>query len=156
FQPVIEKLEYVPPEIIGSAPYVIVEGISDYYALMLAKKMSDTTYSYSIMPGVGSGASGPLISQLMGQGQTFALLLDDDKEGKKAALRYKDEWFLDGITVSTLSDIDREFSGNSLGKLLGAEFHEWVQKSLELEKRPTKQQIGWYLAEACSTKQSNS
>jgi hypothetical protein len=30
FQPVIEKLEYVSPAVIGNAPFVIVEGITDY------------------------------------------------------------------------------------------------------------------------------
>lgn len=149
FQPVIEKLEYVSPEIVGSAPYVIVEGISDYYALVLAKKLSIKNYSYDIMPGAGSGASGPLVSQLMGQGQSFVLLLDDDAEGKKAVSRYKQGWFLDDHTVVTLAHIDPAFAGCSLEKLLGSEFIDLVQKSLGLTQAPTKRQIGWYLAEAC-------
>lgn len=149
FQPVIEKLEYVQPEIVGSAPYLIVEGISDYYAMMLAKKISGKTYKYNIIPGVGSGASGPIISQLLGQGQRFALLLDDDAEGKKAAKKYKEDWFMNGAVVTTLADINEAFSGKALEKLLGQESVDLIQGHLELQDKPSKRQIGWYLAEAC-------
>ena len=77
FQPVIEKLEYVTPELLGSAPFVIVEGISDYYALSLAKKIANVETEFSLMPGVGAGASGPLIGMLLGRGDQFIVLLDN-------------------------------------------------------------------------------
>lgn len=151
FQPVIEKLEYVPPEIVGAPPYLIVEGISDYYALTLAKKICGKSYGYNLIPGVGSGASGPIISQALGQGIKFSLLLDDDDEGKKAAKKYKEDWFLNGSAVTTLSDVDAEFSGKALEKLLGQESIALIQSYLELQDKPSKRQIGWYLAEACGT-----
>ena len=56
FQPVIEKLQYVAPELIGSGPYLIVEGISDYYALELARKSLGKKIRFCLMPGVGSGS----------------------------------------------------------------------------------------------------
>jgi len=149
FQPVIEKLEYVAPEIVGSAPYVIVEGISDYYALTLARKISGATYSYNLIPGAGSGASGPIISQLLGQGQVFAILLDDDMEGRKAAAKYRNDWFLDESIITNLSHIEEDFSGMAMERLLGDESFEKIQEYLELESKPSKRQIGWYLAEAC-------
>ncbi|VVE06237.1 DNA replication and repair protein RecF [Pandoraea aquatica] len=149
FQPVIEKLEYVPPEIVGSAPYLIVEGVSDYYALRLAAKLSKKDYRFNIIPGVGSGASGPIISQMLGQGQKFSILLDDDAEGRKAASKYKDDWFFDDTVVTTLGDIDKSFAGNAMEKLLGKETLEEIQRRQELPGKPSKKQIGWYLAEAC-------
>lgn len=148
FQPVIEKLEYVPPEIVGSAPYLIVEGISDFYALTLAKRIAGKAYSFNVLPGSGSGSSGPVLSQLLAQGQEFALLLDDDSEGKKAAAKYADEWFIGPDNLMTLKSVDESFGGMAIEKLLGNETVELVQSHLDIPRRPSKKQIGWYLAES--------
>jgi hypothetical protein len=87
FQPVIEQLEYITPELIGSPPFLLVEGITDYYALKFVfDKWS--TKTFALMPGCGAGASGPQISSMLGRGERFIVLLDDDKAGKQAAQRY--------------------------------------------------------------------
>ena len=150
FQPVIEKLQYVAPELIGSGPYLIVEGISDYYALELARKSLGKKIRFCLMPGVGSGSSGPFISQLMGQAQKFLILLDDDREGRSASKRYMDEWFLGENTVITLQNIDTSFSGKSLESLICEESIKIIKESLNTKSKPSKKQIGWYLAEACA------
>lgn len=149
FQPVIEKLEYVTPEIVGAGPYLIVEGITDYYALNIARRISGKMYSFNVMPGAGSGACGPIISQLLGQGQSFSILLDDDAEGRKAAEKYANEWFIGTDRLSTLKDVDQSLAGMAMEKVLGQETVKLMQDHLNLKTRPTKRQIGWYLAEAC-------
>lgn len=154
FQPVIEKLEYVSPEVVGAGPYVIIEGISDYYALELARRQRGSKLRFNLMPGAGSGASGPLISQMMGQGQRFIVLLDDDREGKAAVLRYRDGWYLDNKTVITLADLNADFKGKALEKILSQETIDAVKASLESTTQPNKKQIGWYLAEACASPSS--
>lgn len=151
FQPVIEKLEYIAPEIIGAGPYVIVEGISDYYALELARRMLGEPIGFTLMPGVGSGASGPLISQLMGQGQQFVVLLDDDAEGRKAAKRYIDEWFLPQTQVFTLAAVSPDFSGKAIEKLFSPESSSHISDTLQVSGKLTKKKIGWYLAETCAS-----
>ncbi|WP_431025402.1 AAA family ATPase [Halomonas sp. H5] len=151
FQPVIEKLEYVPPEVIGSGPYLVVEGVSDYYALRLAKEISDKSYSFNLVPGVGSGASGPIISQMLGQGMSFSILLDDDKEGRKARDSYRDNWYLPESLVVTLGDVLPDYERMALEKLLGEETLELARNKLDLTKSPSKKQLGWYLAEACAS-----
>lgn len=150
FQPVIEKLEYVPPEVVGAGPYIIIEGITDYYALKIAECHMNKCFKYSLMPGAGSGASGPLISQLMGQGQRFIVLLDDDTEGQKAASKYKQEWYLNDRTVITLRTLNDNYRGKALEKLLSQETIDMVKASLGSQSKPNKKQIGWYLAEACA------
>lgn len=150
FQPVIEKLEYIVPEIVGSNPFLIVEGISDYYAIILAKKISGKNYKFNILPGTGSGASGTLISQFLGQGYKFALLLDDDSEGNKAAKRYINDWYLDEERILTLKNIDNNFSGKALEKLFDNDTITFIKQYLQLKTKPSKKQIGWYLAEACA------
>lgn len=154
FQPVIEKLEYIPPEVIGLGPYLIVEGISDYYALRLASDISGKNYKFNLLPGSGSGASGPIISQMLGQGMMFAILLDDDKEGRKARNSYRESWFLTDSTVVTLGDIIPSYENMAIEKLSGPEALNTAREKMGLNQNPTKKQFGWYLAEACSSHDS--
>lgn len=156
FQPVIEKLEYVVPAVIGSGPYVIIEGISDYYALKIAQKDRNIKNNFSLIPGSGSGSSGPLVSQMLGQGATFILLLDDDKEGRKAREKYCEDWYLSKSITLTLADISDEFKGMSLERVLGSAANTHIQEALSLTKEPTKKQIGWYLAEALGSSKVDS
>lgn len=156
FQPVIEKLEYVVPGIIGNGPYVIVEGITDYYALRIAEMAIKSKISFSLVPGSGAGASGPIISQMLGQGMNFVVLLDDDKEGRKAKDKYSEAWFLPDSTLVTLGGISEEMKGMSLERVLGDEAIEFIKKELSLPKTPTKKQIGWYLAESLAAEKVSS
>ncbi|MGZ5545677.1 MAG: AAA family ATPase [Limisphaerales bacterium] len=145
FQPVIEKLEYAPPSLIGDAPYVIVEGITDYYALKLAITATKKSFSFTLLPGSGAGSSGPLISLLMGRGERFVLLLDDDKTGQKEMQRYISEWFLTSEHVFTLATVDANFVGQQIEGLLTDDTLKVIAETNG--KNATKKQIGWYLAE---------
>jgi hypothetical protein len=153
FQPVIDQLQYVAPEIIGSAPYIIVEGISDYYALKLVQ---GDAAPVSIMPGAGAGASGPLISLLLGRGERFILVLDDDRAGKLALRRYVDEWFLSEDFVVTLGQLDSEFSGKRLEGLLSTETKNSIKVALNRTSAPSKKEIGLFLAEMYALGQTES
>lgn len=144
FQPVIDKLEYVSPAVIGSAPYLIVEGITDYYAF---KIVQEDAKAFSIMPGCGAGASGPLISWLMGRGERFLLLLDDDRAGKVAAKKYIDQWCLSEASVVTLGQLMPDLEGKRLEGLLSNDTKEAIGAALEKSSAPTKKEIGLYLAE---------
>jgi predicted ATP-dependent endonuclease of OLD family len=150
FQPVIESLDYIAPEIIGTPPYLLVEGISDYYALMIAQKISKINLHFRILPGVGSGASGPLISLMMGRGEHFLVLLDDDAAGRKECARYKADWFLPDATVLTLATVGEKFSEMALEKLLDASTIELIKSHYGITTSPSKKQIGWYLSEKCA------
>lgn len=154
FQPVIEKLEYVAPELLGTGPYVVVEGITDFYALSIAISFSKRRRRFHIIPGTGSGSSGPVIGQLLGQGATFVVLLDDDKEGKKAAAKYASEWYLGQDQVLTLNHIDDSFAGMAIERILGRETLDFISARLQLSSPPSKKQVGWYLAEACAASDS--
>jgi len=148
FQPVIEKLEYVVPSLVGAAPFLILEGISDYNAFSLAKIDAAELEAFSLMPGGGSGASGPLISLLLGRGERFLVLLDDDAEGRAAAERYRTNWSLSDRQVATLGDLVPEFKGRRLEGLLCSETMELAKVALAMGAKPSKKQIGLYLAEA--------
>ncbi|ATH80460.1 hypothetical protein CO724_04480 [Ectopseudomonas mendocina] len=147
FQPVIEKLQYVVPEIVGTSPFVIVEGISDYYAFKAASTTCDVTINFTIVPGVGSSSSGNLISLLMGRGEKFIVLLDDDRAGRDARDRYRKKWLLPDSSVITFADIDATYESWALEALLGRDSFEVAQRKLGLNKLPSKDQYGLFLAE---------
>jgi ABC-type Mn2+/Zn2+ transport system ATPase subunit len=150
FQPVIEKLGYSSPQILGTAPFVIVEGITDFYALKLAQLKEPKLNRFCLLPGDGAGSSGPLVSLLLGRSEKFCLLFDDDKEGKAQALRFRTNWILDDDAVFTLARVSSDFSGMQLESLLGEETIATIKTALNLTSKPSKQQIGIYLAEACA------
>lgn len=147
FQPVIDRLQYVVPEIVGDRPCVIVEGISDYYALKAASLTLSSDLGFNIIPGVGSSAAGPLISLLLGRGEKFVVLLDDDKEGRLARDRYRGGWILSDQVVITYADIDPGFANKALEGVLGNESQEIAKRSLNISSRPSKSQYGLLLAE---------
>jgi predicted ATPase len=145
FQPVIEKLGYVTPAIIGTSPYVIVEGISDYYALKL---VNDSSTGFSILPGVGAGSSGPIISLLLGRGEQFLMLFDDDKQGRLEAERYKEQWLLPQTSLHTLKSVSNRYDGFKLENLFCDNTRDKIKMWLGVTTEPTKKQIGLYLAES--------
>jgi predicted ATP-dependent endonuclease of OLD family len=147
FQPVIERLQYVVPEIVGTSPFVIVEGISDYYAFKAASATCDVPVNFTIVPGVGSSSSGNLISLLMGRGEKFIVLLDDDRAGRDARDRYRKKWLLPDSSVITFSDIDATYESWALEALLGRDSFEVAQRTLGLSTLPSKDQYGLFLAE---------
>ena len=144
FQPVIDQLEYVAPAIVGSPPYIIVEGITDFYALKLAQCEQA---GVSLMPGCGAGSSGPLISWLLGRGEKFILILDDDKAGRAAAKRYIEEWFLSEDSIATLGQLVASLGGKKLEDLLSPETKMTIGIALGKQGTLSKKEIGLYLAE---------
>ncbi|MCE7521202.1 AAA family ATPase [Halomonas titanicae] len=147
FQPVIDRLQYVVPEIVGAKPCVIVEGITDYYALKAASLSNGNNLNFNIIPGVGSSAAGHLISLLLGRGEKFIVLLDDDTEGRRGRDRYRKEWILSDQIVITWADIDPKFSGMALEQMLGRESLKAAQQNLNLASLPNKDQYALILAE---------
>ncbi|MQT36009.1 MAG: AAA-15 domain-containing protein [Pseudomonas helleri] len=147
FQPVLERLQYVVPEIVGSAPFVILEGISDYYAFKTASVTCDIPIKFTIVPGVGSSALGNLISFLMGRDEKFIVLLDDDKAGRQERERYRKKYLLPDRLVITYADIDTAYETGALEFLVGEDSLRIVQDKLSLSTLPSKDQYGLYLAE---------
>jgi predicted ATPase len=148
FQPVLEKLEYVAPSVLGTAPFLIFEGISDYNAFTLAKSDQKSLSKVSLMPGGGSGASGPLLSLLIGRGEQFIVLLDDDAAGKEAAQRYRENWNLSDRQVVTLGELMPRFRGKRLEGLLCPETEQLAQAAFQVSTKPNKKQLALYLAES--------
>ncbi|MEB1527548.1 AAA family ATPase [Xanthomonas sp. WHRI 7945] len=155
FQPVIDMLEYVTPAVIGDPPYVLVEGITDFYGLKIANRNIKKKHKFSIMPGVGAGASGPQIGILLGRGDHFLVLLDDDAAGRRAKEQYQTNWYLNDDQIFTLADIDTKLSGKRLEDLICIDTIEKIKIHAGLTSKPNKKQIGLYLAEKFSSESHN-
>ena len=152
FQPVIEKLEYVSPEIIGSPPFLLLEGITDYYAFSIVKnKHSDKFSSFSLIPGSGAGSSASLISYLTGRGESFIIILDDDAAGNKAKANYLNGFFLSERFVTTLAGLSAAMKGKKLETLLSSDTIELIKAKGGFHKQPSKKEIGLFLAECCAS-----
>lgn len=152
FQPVIEKLEYVTPQLIGAPPFILFEGISDFYAFsIIVKKHSRRYRSISLIPGSGAGSSAPLLSYLIGRGEQFVVVLDDDAAGRRAKTLYTETFFLRENAVATLGDLDPTYVGKRLESLISKETAENIKISISSSSQLSKKEIGAFLAEKFSS-----
>lgn len=148
YQPILEKLEYLNPKIIPNKPVVVTEGISDFYAFTVACRDTLASAKFEFVPGLGAGASGPLIAFLLAAGRKFVLLMDDDKAGKRECISYREKWFLSDDSVITLADLDPQFSGQKLETLLSDSTHKIICAHFsKLGDKASKKEIGAYFAE---------
>jgi len=120
YQPVLERLGYINPKIMPEKPVVITEGVSDFYAFSVICRKELKRAKFEFFPGLGAGASGPLISFLLSAGKRFIILLDDDLQGKKEVPTYQKKWFLRDDQVFTLANLDKSFAGKKLETILSA------------------------------------
>jgi AAA15 family ATPase/GTPase len=119
FQPILDKLDYVPSklELVGNA--VLVEGKNDFYMLSYFKDIAfGRVHNINVIPSSGANDLGPLISLYLGWGRKFLVMLDDDTAGRRARDRYRQEWFLSNDAVITISDILPKMKNEALEKML--------------------------------------
>lgn len=119
FKPILDVLQWAPSNLEFIPDAVFVEGKNDFYTLnylsFLAGRSGETGY----LPTGGAGSKESLIALYVGWGRHFIILLDADGEGEKQRKRYIDlfgEWI--GKRIFTLSDIDKNWSGRALEKIL--------------------------------------
>lgn len=106
---------------------------------------------FRIMPGTGAGASGPLISYMIGRGDRFIIVLDDDNAGRKARDTYADGYYLNSDMVVTVAQIDQKFKNMRLEGMIDDTTKLMIQSHFVSEKKSSKKQIGLYLSEVCAT-----
>lgn len=87
YQPVLDHLKFVYPQIDLKNHSIFVEGKTDWYTLAVFQKLlreSNSKELYSFYPMTGSGTMGFAISMVLGTNIKFVVLLDSDKAGKGA------------------------------------------------------------------------
>ncbi|WP_271596319.1 ATP-dependent nuclease [Bradyrhizobium sp. CCBAU 25360] len=144
FQPILDRLEVVPSRFDLQKTSIVVEGRSDYYILRYAANLLNRS-DLPILPGLGAGTFGALVSLHIGWNLRFFFLLDGDRQGKDEKTRYVTEY---GIPVNRIGTIDELVPGIAqIEDLLDDEASDRIRDELKLANRPSKGQIKRFFQE---------
>ncbi len=147
YQPILDALDYKPAALEHQTGTVMVEGKGDFYILAYFMKVVFKRFDrLRFMPSSGANDIGPLISLYLGWSYDFCVLLDDDSAGKKAKMRYINEWFLDEATVFAIGDVDSRFKKMKIEGLITKDGKQQIAAALGVT-RVTKKQISHYFQE---------
>lgn len=144
FQPVLDRLRVIPSRLDFARSSILVEGKSDYYILRYASRLLGRE-ELPIVPGLGAGTFGALVSLHVGWGLQMLVLLDGDEKGVKEKARYVKEYGIDDTNIFTLSDLFDEI--NVIEDLLDDVARSAISKEIELKSIPTKNQIRRFFQE---------
>lgn len=131
FQPVLEVLKYVPSDLEGIKPALLLEGKSDYFTLAyLISVCLEMTPNFDLVPCMGSGTVDDLIALYSGWGKKFFVLLDSDKAGEKEKLRYQSKFLsLTTDRVATYADIDPAWKKYRVEDIVGLIDRKMLQEA---------------------------
>lgn len=131
YQPLANLLNIVPNNFdIPWNKAILTEGPSDLKVLdvMFQVCFGNSKKDFVIYPGTSAQNLDSLISLNIGWGTSFKVLLDSDKEGKKAQKRYIDQFELDENTVRILP-IDNKKIESCFTKEEGLQLYKLVFES---------------------------
>jgi hypothetical protein len=144
FQPILDRLEVVPSRFDIQLSSVIVEGKSDYYVLRYAA-LAAGKGGLPLLPCVGAGTFGALVSLHLGWSLKCLFLLDGDKQGKIEQARYTRECAIPPDRIITLDSL---ISGiEVIEDLVDKEAKSLIQQELSLAADPTKNQLRRFFQE---------
>jgi energy-coupling factor transporter ATP-binding protein EcfA2 len=107
FQPILDRLEYVPSSLEPIPEIVITEGRDDWFTLKYINyALFDDKYDIKFYPGAGKDQLWEPIRIYLSWGKKFLVILDGDKGGEKSKEQYLKEF--DGFVddkIFTLKDI---------------------------------------------------
>jgi hypothetical protein len=145
FQPVLDRLQFVPSKFDIDRPCIVFEGKSDYYIMRYTAILSGKKDA-PILPGLGASTLGALVSLQIGWGLRMFFIFDDDREGNLQAQKYIDEYGLNPERVATLGDLLDEIE--KIEDLIDDEAKDIISSKLQLSKRPNKKEICRYFQES--------
>lgn len=145
FQPVLDKIDYIASPLVGDKDAVIVEGKSEFYAIMPYVLKSNR--NWVVVPGDGAGNLHTPIRLFLGWGRSFIVLLDDDRAGRRELATYKAKWPNLIDRTFTLADVDPAFRGGALEKVYSTKFKEKVKLYYGLDGPPKKDDLSRYIFE---------
>jgi AAA15 family ATPase/GTPase len=131
YQPILDVLEYKPSNIEFVPNILMVEKKTDYYIIKYFNDIYIKEPDVYILPGGGSGSLSKAIQLYLAWGREFTIILDSDKEGKKAKDQYIEEF---GVVVKDrifdLSSINNEWKNNGIEKLFTQDEKIMIQTSI--------------------------
>ncbi len=144
FQPIIDRLDVVPSKFDMKRDSVVLEGKSDFYILRYAEALHKFD-DLPLLPALGAGTFGALLTFHVGWNLNFLFVLDGDKKGKAERQRYIEEFSVDESRIVTLSDLIAGIK--EIEDLLDVDARKTIQAELKTSKLPTKDQIRRFFQE---------
>lgn len=145
FQPILDRLRVAPSRFDIEHSSILVEGKSDYYVLRYGARLLERS-DLPLVPGMGAGNFASLICLHIGWNLKMFFLLDGDKKGSDEKQKYMQEYGLSEESIATISDLVP--STKVIEDLLDDVALRKISKALEIEKKPTKNQIRRFFQEA--------
>jgi len=145
FQPIIDRLQVVPSRFDLQRASIIVEGKSDYYILRYIANLHGQR-ELPLIPGLGAGTLGALVSLHLGWGLRYLFVFDGDGKGKEERKRYAEEF---GLNLERAITIDQLVTGLTvIEDLLDDKAREAITAAHGLAHKPTKNQIRRFFQES--------
>jgi ABC-type Mn2+/Zn2+ transport system ATPase subunit len=144
FQPILDRLEVAPSRFDKKESSIVLEGRSDYYILRYASRLLGKT-DLPLLPALGAGTFGNLITLSIGWNLDFLFMLDGDSQGVKEKDRYLRDYAVSGDRFITID----EFNPNVkvIEDLLDTPAINFIQSELSLSQSPSKNQIRRFFQE---------
>ncbi len=144
FQPILDRLKVVPSRFDIEKSSIVVEGKSDYHVLRYAAQFLKRN-ELPLLPALGAGTFGPLVTLHIGWNLRMLFVLDGDKKGKIERDRYVRDF---GLPLSRALTIDELVpSVKVIEDLLDDEALKIISDKLELKIKPSKKQISRFFQE---------
>jgi hypothetical protein len=144
FQPILDRLEVAPSRFDIKQASIVIEGKSDYYILRYAAKLCKKA-DLPLIPGIGAGTLGALVSIHVGWNLDFVFVLDGDKQGKQEKERYVSEF---GLPLDRIASLDELVPGiKVIEDLIDDEAQKFIANCIGVSGKPTKNQIRRFFQE---------
>lgn len=120
YKPILDVLDYKPSKLEFVPGIVIPEGKFDFYIFNYMQELHiKPKKKINFYPGAGKDKHESIISLYLAWGREFLVLLDSDKGGEEAKLRYLKEYgkVVEG-KIFTLGDIDHSLKGMETEELI--------------------------------------
>lgn len=138
FQPILDRLEVTPSRFDMKQNSIVLEGKSDYYVLRYAKRLLDRK-ELPLLPGVGAGTFGALVSLHVGWNLKCLFVLDGDKQGKDEKKRYEADYGIPADRIVTIDNLKPNLK--VIEDLFDADALDVIKKETGLTSTPKKGQI---------------
>lgn len=129
FQPILDRLQVTPSLLEATRQGIFTEGKSDFYILNWYKKYHAPDLNLDFIPIGGATNGSSLMSLYLGICIDFIFLLDGDKEGDEAKIRYLKDLPISEDQVKQLTDflgkpfkVIEDVLGKGMRDAIGAKF----------------------------------
>ncbi len=148
FQPVLDKLDFVPSRLDLVRKSILFEGKGDYLIIEYVRSiLLESSGEFAVVPTRGATGVYELVGLFIGWGVPFLVCLDDDSAGRNTRKELREKWGLSDKVAFTIGDVDKTMSGKSLNDILSKEDISMISEHFSIKTTPSKSQVHLYFSE---------